>query len=50
MEVAGDISAYEKTWATSVSFDVRSSSAEETLERMEWLAGKVIPRVASVPE
>ena len=50
MEVADDISAYEKAGATSVSFDVRSSSAEGTLERMEWLAGKVIPRVTSTPE
>ena len=44
-EIASDIRAYDEVGVDTMIFDVRRPSGSETLERMEWLAKEVFPRV-----
>jgi probable F420-dependent oxidoreductase len=44
-EVASDICEYRAAGVDTMIFDVRRPGIEETLERMEWMAGDVFPRV-----
>ncbi len=44
-EVASDIRAYRAVGVDTMIFDVRRPSIVETLERMEWMAKEVFPRV-----
>lgn len=44
-EFVSDIQDYEKVGAQGVSFDVRSESAAQTLEKMDWLAKEVISKL-----
>jgi alkanesulfonate monooxygenase SsuD/methylene tetrahydromethanopterin reductase-like flavin-dependent oxidoreductase (luciferase family) len=44
-EIASDIRAYGEVGVDTMIFDVRRPSSGETLERMEWLAKEVFPRV-----
>ncbi|HWO40449.1 MAG TPA: LLM class F420-dependent oxidoreductase [Candidatus Eisenbacteria bacterium] len=41
-EIASDIATYRAAGVDTIIFDVRRSSATETLERMEWLAREVL--------
>ncbi|MGH7794447.1 MAG: LLM class F420-dependent oxidoreductase [Candidatus Binatia bacterium] len=44
-EIAGDIRDYRSAGVDTMIFDVRRPSIAETLERMEWMAKEVFPRV-----
>jgi probable F420-dependent oxidoreductase len=44
-EIAGDIRDYRDAGVDTMIFDVRRPSIDETLERMEWMAKEVFPRV-----
>jgi alkanesulfonate monooxygenase SsuD/methylene tetrahydromethanopterin reductase-like flavin-dependent oxidoreductase (luciferase family) len=44
-EIAGDIRDYRDAGVDTMIFDVRRPSINETLERMEWMAKEVFPRV-----
>ena len=44
-EIASDIRDYQSVGVDTLIFDVRRSSAVETLERMEWMAKEVFPQV-----
>ena len=44
-EIAGDIRDYRDAGVDTMIFDVRRPSINETLERMEWMAREVFPRV-----
>jgi probable F420-dependent oxidoreductase len=44
-EIALDIRAYRAAGVDTMIFDVRRPSITETLERMEWMAKEVFPRV-----
>jgi len=44
-EIASDIRAYCEAGVDTMIFDVRKPSITETLERMEWMAKEVFPKV-----
>jgi len=44
-QVAADIRAYGEAGASCLILDVRGDSPVQTLERMEWVAKEVVPRV-----
>jgi len=44
-EVASDIREYQSAGVDTMIFDVRRGSSSETLERMEWMAKEVFPKV-----
>ncbi len=44
-EIAGDIRDYGAAGVNTMIFDVRRPSSAETLERMEWMAQEVYPKV-----
>ena len=44
-EIAGDIRDYRAAGVDTMIFDVRRPSINETLERMEWMAKDVFPKV-----
>ena len=44
-EIAADIRAYAAAGVDTMIFDVRQASSAETLERMEWMAKDVYPKV-----
>ena len=44
-EIASDIRAYREVGVDTMIFDVRRPTSSETLERMEWLAKEVFPKV-----
>jgi hypothetical protein len=44
-EIANDIREYGAAGVNTMIFDVRRPSATETLERMEWMAKEVYPKV-----
>ena len=44
-EIAGDIRDYSAAGVDTMIFDVRRPSISETLERMEWMAKEVSPKV-----
>ena len=44
-EIASDIRIYRDLGVSHMIFDVRSCSVTETLERLEWFAKDVVPRV-----
>ncbi len=44
-EIASDIRAYREVGVDTMIFDVRRPTIAETLERMEWMARDVFPRV-----
>ena len=44
-EIAGDIGDYRAAGVDTMIFDVRRPSINETLERMEWMAKDVFPKV-----
>jgi probable F420-dependent oxidoreductase len=44
-EIAADIRDYRGAGVDTMIFDVRRPSINETLERMEWMANEVFPRV-----
>jgi len=44
-EIASDIRAYREVGVDTLIFDVRRPTIAETLERMEWMARDVFPRV-----
>ena len=44
-EIAGDIRDYSAAGVDTMIFDVRRPSISETLERMEWMAKEVFPKV-----
>jgi hypothetical protein len=44
-EIAGDIGEYRAAGVDTMIFDVRRPSINETLERMEWMAKDVFPKV-----
>lgn len=44
-EIAGDIRDYRAAGVDTMIFDVRRPSISETLERMEWMAKEVFPKV-----
>lgn len=44
-EIASDIRAYREVGVDTMIFDVRRPSSGETLERMEWLAKEVFPKI-----
>ena len=44
-EIAGDIREYGAAGVNTMIFDVRRPSFAETLERMEWMAKEVYPKV-----
>ena len=44
-EVASDIRDYRTVGVDTMIFDVRRPSIAETLERMEWMAKDVFPKV-----
>lgn len=43
-QVVSDIHAYQRIGARGVGFDVRSDSAAEVKEKMDWLAKEIIPK------
>jgi alkanesulfonate monooxygenase SsuD/methylene tetrahydromethanopterin reductase-like flavin-dependent oxidoreductase (luciferase family) len=45
-EVAADIRDYRGAGVDTMIFDVRQVSIAETLERMEWMAKEVFPKVS----
>ena len=44
-EIAGDIRDYRTAGVDTMIFDVRRPSINETLDRMEWMAKEVFPKV-----
>ena len=44
-EIASDIREYRSAGVDTMIFDVRRASSSETLERMEWMAKEVFPKV-----
>jgi alkanesulfonate monooxygenase SsuD/methylene tetrahydromethanopterin reductase-like flavin-dependent oxidoreductase (luciferase family) len=44
-EIASDIREYRAAGVDTMIFDVRRPGIIETLERMEWMAKEVFPRV-----
>ena len=45
-EIAGDIRDYRAAGVNTMIFDVRRPTMDETLERMDWMAKDVFPRVS----
>jgi hypothetical protein len=44
-DIAGDIRDYRTAGVDTMIFDVRQSTINETLERMDWMAKEVFPKV-----
>jgi alkanesulfonate monooxygenase SsuD/methylene tetrahydromethanopterin reductase-like flavin-dependent oxidoreductase (luciferase family) len=44
-EIVADICEYRNAGVDTMIFDVRRPSLTETLERMEWMAKEVVPKI-----